>query len=277
MNKLLILFFLSIVFLGGCQAPDEEEFDFSGRSLGLNYELNMLTIFIEDNVYGDEFQYYTHDDFSIEEYEVEAYRAFITEETKFILEETGEELKLPSREEIYMGVTYFDEHLLSLFQGTGRQVDVKVEEDFSPKKLTNRSDYIVFDHHFIPIYTAKEIVLSSLNFEDFLSQFFLNSRNGQNDYFVTIITEPGSDEEREFHAYYNRYAQDLQLPYHSPNIYHHMIDSLYFESFHPPEEYRYYPIILVVHDSEVIHHSDNWDETVEFIDDIVDDSSDENF
>ncbi|MFA9559215.1 hypothetical protein ACERII_18045 [Evansella sp. AB-rgal1] len=271
MKKMTIMLLVATSLLIGCNPFVDDGYDIEGKNIGMSQMMNLITVFVEDNINGTDLEqthfdrFYT-DNFSVPDgtYEVEAYHVYITKDTKVIDDETGEELDvyLTSHDIIFNNRT---EYLRSFYSGSGRAISVKVEEKFEPQVQTDRSNYILYDRNFLPIYTAEEIRVYPLTFDDFL---FSNSYRGVDSLVIAI-------EEMEYEVYSNEY-HDLQDQYwyelhqiqgnnnsdYYTGVYLNTIEE--FELFNPPAEYKQYPIYIIFEESQLVTHKHDWKEVLEY-------------
>ncbi|MDG5786275.1 hypothetical protein QA612_02150 [Evansella sp. AB-P1] len=263
MTKRLLLVSLVYFFLIGCETTNEDEYDFNGRSLGISHMENLVTVFVEDNFMGTEIGPFDQQSFNRDTYEVEAYRVLLTEDTRIILDETEEEIDMIIREDEALELTRYNDNIVSLFTGNGREISIKVEEPFSNETSSNRNDYILYDHQLLPIYTAEEVRIYPLQFQDFLYRF----RHFGNQYTLIGIFESGSSDEQQFNMYYNDYLKEINDSGSGIQPIHFFtFDSGYFETFNPPEEYIHYPLFLILSDSSVEHFYE-WEKAIKFLED----------
>jgi hypothetical protein len=242
----ILLFFL----LAGC-GDGSEEYDMSGRSIGAEETENLFTVFIEDNLGGNELTSVRNSTFDAEAYEVEAYNVLVSEDTVIKVKETGEE-------------TAFRESGLGI--NVGQWVEVKVEGDFTPEKQDDRDGYIMRDRSFLPVYEAEEVLVAELEFEN-LHHYVVNnllSSFGEAN-LVLIVAEEGSEAWNDFRAQREHYHQELSA-YGSGRkwIGVQEFPASSYESFNPPQEYDTYPVYLIYSGLGLVEMETEWEGVVEY-------------
>ncbi len=166
---------LSIFLLTSCNTNNEDEPHIEGTLIAHGGMISLLTVFVEDSISGNNFEYPETEPTSsdMENYEAEIYRLLLDKETIFIFNETGEELTV--------NMDGFPYHLHGFFQSWSDQVEVNVKEEFEREILTDRSTPVSMDASFIPIYTADEIFIESPD-KELLIERYRTHTSTENDY-----------------------------------------------------------------------------------------------
>ncbi|MDQ0256797.1 hypothetical protein J2S74_004219 [Evansella vedderi] len=259
----IILFFIIVL---GCTPDDQDTVKniIEGKNIGASYSMNLLTIFVEDNVAGDNLIRVNPIRFDASEYEVEAYKIIVTKETKIILDETGEE------------ISFTDSNLASKRVNS---VEVKVEEDFTREVSHNRHNYITFDRGFLPIYRAKEIRILPNPVENFL--YFMTTfipYPHEDGYAVFLAGDPNSEEVQFFDFYQANQALNTfqtssrrislinsnQYMIHSNDLGRGATLQYLIDEFELPEEYSAQHLYFVFNHGGLVTHTTDWEEVLQY-------------
>ncbi|MFA9559214.1 hypothetical protein ACERII_18040 [Evansella sp. AB-rgal1] len=267
MKKTLVLLLCLLFLIVSCNSQERDDYDFEGITLGVHDLFNVLTVFVEDNLGGNEVILQGWDPSSFKDYEVEAYQVFLTKDTKIINEGSGEELQMVSRHEFFSG--HSETVASTLLFHPYRKVAVKVEETFSSSVSSNRSNYIMYDRSFLPIYRAKEVRLFPLTFNDFV---LTNTVHIQPDEIsITAVYDPSTDNMNNYYFDYDKLWNSL-ISSQDPSAYvtFQTWEVPYFEQYHPPSEYQQYPIFFILNEDGLLYDTHDWDDAAEYVESVID-------
>lgn len=282
MKKIVSLLILVTLILLGCSKENENDaYEIEGLSITSYYGWDLLTIFVEDNYGGYELMqdyYYDYNSkIDFDHYWVEAYRVKITEDTKIIDETSGKELKFKFTNGFFEMMEDNIE-LYGLFYSMGRSVAVKVEEKFEKKILDNRKGYILNHHEFLPLYTAKEIRILPLTYQDFLYNF-----SYFNKYALIVVLDNYNNDENSFHEKYDKYWEELQfinneLYRNNPEwfISFTALEKDYFNKYPVPVEKDEYPFFLIFNEENELTVLDDWESVIDYFEDVFEVTFDQN-
>lgn len=178
MKKYMFLLSIFVIVLTalGCSEEEEAVYELNGRLAGYGYyHFNtdvMLNVFVEDNLFGS-FLKYSYWDPVPDDYELEAYRLIITEETNVYLGDTDETINL----------LYTDEGHYPMFLSPGRKITAVLSEPLE-RRVSNSKEYALFHQVLLPIYFVDELRVYELTEKEFLR---LYSPYRRNDYLLLAI------------------------------------------------------------------------------------------
>ncbi|MCD8510241.1 MAG: hypothetical protein LRY73_10450 [Bacillus sp. (in: Bacteria)] len=185
MKKIIFLLsiFLVILTVLGCSEEEEGVYELDGRLSGYGYyNFNtdvMLNIFVEDNLFGSYLKYSYWEPVP-EDYELEAYRLIITEETTVYLGDTDETINL----------LYTDGSHYPMFLSPGRKITAVLSEPLE-KRVSNSNEYALFHQVLLPIYYVEELRVYELTEREFLR---LYSPYKRNEYLLLAVFEEENEE-----------------------------------------------------------------------------------
>ncbi|MBU9710552.1 hypothetical protein [Evansella tamaricis] len=255
--KLWSIFIISLLVQSGCSSNNEHIIH--GRSLGVFHSQPLFSVFVEDNIGGGSLQNisYGNNDFDVRDYEVEAYNIEITENTKFILDETGEELAFDLND---LSLFYSDARLRSTMEWlSSAPISVKIEGDFTQTVSKNRRDYITYSRELLPIYQASEVRLYPLSVDEFIYSNL--SRYGHQSIVVVFDDYTNTGEEMwEDHDRLWTEINEVTGWEQSINLY--ILELSYFQMFNVPESFTDYPVYYIFDENGIILDTDNWEDVL---------------
>ncbi|MBU9710200.1 hypothetical protein [Evansella tamaricis] len=255
----LVLFTVLVLVINGCSPSSEEEggYDIEGRIMYFSPLDNsqMVSVFVKDNLFGTTLKSYISNTEVPTNYEVEAYKIIIDENTEIISSDTGEPIDLTS-DFLY-------------YSGLGQRISIKVDGDFESKSYS-RKEYIGYFDILLPIYKAEKIEVSPLTRNDYVHFF---SPDSPNRYQLSIIFE--HDTQENWELYYKLDEEISELTRRTDNFdsyvlidfWHRVMDydSYALDVF----ELQEYPTFLLLGHQGTIIQTTEWEKVIEKIQEIV--------
>lgn len=205
MKKLIVLFatFVFLITLISCSNNDPEDYQLEGRFSNFSFYFHetqlMLNVFVEDNLFGSSFKY-TYSEQVPEDYELEAYKVIITEETDVFKGDTEEKIDLFPR----------DVHTINHLS-PGNKIKATLDEPLE-RVVTNRPYYATYNDALLPIYTATEIRVYEQTKQDYIH---MNSPYDPNEFVFMGIYEDNNND------YWDEFLEAEQKLYRASNRQYH--------------------------------------------------------
>ncbi|UTR09064.1 hypothetical protein MM300_14160 [Evansella sp. LMS18] len=265
LKKFTSIIIISFFLLTGCNEGEGKEYDITGINLGASHH-GGVTLFVEDNINGQkvELSGYHFENFDTESYEVEAYHLLFNQETKVIADRTGEKVSL--EEEDYNGIPFHHPYLLwNIFLN---DIAVKTVEEFEPKVLTDR-EYILWERTLLPAYTAEEIRVFPVSFEDFLTETAVQGED--NVLHVMMVTDRIKDYE-EFYVEHDEMYQELAGYSRGSEFYvsYGYLEHDDWKLFNEPLETDAFPVYYITDETGIIQTVTDKEKVFEFLDNTLD-------
>ncbi|MBU9719985.1 MULTISPECIES: hypothetical protein [Bacillaceae] len=267
MQQKTILIILSLFFiLVGCNQEDEPSV-IEGFSLGAFSFLNTMTIFVEDSHVGNDMEkLYSLDRgtrMDTTDYTVEAYNLMLENDTKIIIEDTGQELEFSA---------LFDEEisihdsmpLRLLLWSDIIPISVTVKEDFTKQVSTDRPGYITYSRELLPIYTAEEIKIPRLSQE----HFHLHFTARHYEYNVIIVYSDEVMTEEEMWRLYDEYWMEIdEVSNMTYNTTLDLIERDFLDLYnvHSLDANIEYPYFFLFDQEGMLLETTDWDEVISIV------------
>ncbi|MDQ0258036.1 hypothetical protein J2S74_005499 [Evansella vedderi] len=182
-SKVWVCMSILLSILIGCSTDNGDEvYQLEGRFAGYGFYSNptelMLNVFVEDNIFGSSMKFSYWEPVP-QDYEMEAYRLIITEETEVYLGDSDEKIEL-------LPIDYSRPPILSHGNKIVATLTTPLERISS-----NRKEYALYNHALFPIYKAEEVRIYNLSKREFITMY---SPYRENEYILISVFEEDSEQ-----------------------------------------------------------------------------------
>lgn len=263
-TKISVILLMSILLLTGCNDGEGKEYDVKGINLGGSHFPGGFTLFVEDNINGQEIDYtgFQYDNFNKDSYELEAYHLLINKDTKVIADRTGEEIAFEDEE-----YNDFSFHSYPwLWVTVLNDMSVNTVEEFEPQVLTDR-EYILWDWALLPAYTAEEIRIYPVTFDNYLSKTVYR---GENMIHILQVVDRITDENQFWNENEEMYKKLDRFSRENFYVNYSYLIHDDWEIFNEPLETDEFPIYYITDETGIIETATDKEKVFEFLDNTID-------